>query len=239
LGDKIICVIAGEPILQDVSYRIPMGKVTALVGTRGSGKTTLIKLLLKYYQPTQGKIILGDTDLQTIPHYDWRTRCGTVLQEGYIFSDTVLENIGLGSTVIDREKVRWAAQVASIDSFIEKELPLGYDTKIGEEGLQLSVGQKQRLLIARAVYREPEFLFLDEATNSLDALNESQIMDRLVSFFRGRTVVLVAHRLSSVQKADNILVLDKGKIVESGRHIDLVKKQGHYFHLIKDQLNIG
>lgn len=227
-----------EPVLRDVNLQIPKGKTTAIVGTSGSGKTTLLKLLLKFYEPQKGEIKLGSTALNNISHKAWRSHCGVVMQESFIFSDTIAKNIAVGQEKIDMEKLRHAVEVANVREFIES-LPLGYNTKIGTEGTGISMGQKQRLLIARSVYRDPDFIFFDEATNSLDANNEMQIIQNLESFFIGRTVVVVAHRLSTVKHADQIVVLNKGVIAERGTHQELVSLKGEYYQLVKNQLELG
>ena len=227
-----------EPVLKNINLTIPHGKVTAIVGTSGSGKTTLLKLLLKFYNLNKGEIRLGDTALNNISPRVWRSVCGTVLQDGFIFSDTIANNIAVSDESPDIPKLLHAVKVANIQSFIE-ELPLSYNTNIGAEGNGISQGQKQRLLIARAVYKNPDFIFLDEATNALDANNESVIMQNLDEFFKGRTVVVVAHRLSTVKNADQIVVLEKGEIVEIGSHAELTQKHGKYFELVKNQLELG
>lgn len=225
-------------VLDNVNLNIPEKKVTAIVGTSGSGKTTLIKLLLGFYNPTKGKITLGDLYLDNVSNHVWRDKCGVVMQDGFIFSDSITNNIAVSSEIPDKKKILNAVKVANIQEFIES-LPLGYNTKIGQNGVGLSQGQKQRILIARAVYKNPEFLFFDEATNALDANNERVIMENLEHFFRGRTVVVVAHRLSTVKNADQIVVLEKGKIVEKGTHVELSKMKGAYFELVKNQLELG
>jgi ATP-binding cassette, subfamily B, bacterial len=227
-----------EPVLKNVSLTIPQGKVTAIVGTSGSGKTTLLKLLLRFYKPNSGEILIGNSSLWGLGAKFWRSKCGTVLQDGFIFSDTIANNIAVSDEVPDIPKLLHAVKVANIQSFIE-ELPLSYNTKIGAEGNGISQGQKQRLLIARAVYKDPEFMFFDEATNALDANNESIIMQNLDEFFKGRTVVVVAHRLSTVKNADQIVVLEKGEIVEIGTHAELTQRHGKYFELVKNQLELG
>jgi ATP-binding cassette subfamily B protein len=204
----------------------------------GSGKTTLVKLLLGFYPPTAGKIRIGETALERIHQKLWRGKCGAVLQESYIFSNTIAGNIAESEDIVDKRKLARAAQVSNIDEFVES-LPLGYNTMIGAKGNGISQGQRQRILIARAVYKEPDFIFLDEATNALDANNERVIMDNLKQFFQGRTVVVVAHRLSTVKNADQIIVLEKGEIVEQGSHDQLVAQKGVYFALIKNQLELG
>lgn len=225
-------------VLEELDLRIPSQKITAIVGTSGSGKTTLMKLLLKFYDPTKGIIKLGATDLKSISQRAWRAQSGVVMQEGYIFSDTIARNISVGDDFIDKDKLLQAVDVANIQEFIEG-LPLSYNTKIGMEGLGLSTGQKQRILIARAVYKNPNFLFFDEATSALDAHNEKIIMEKLNTFFKNKTVVVIAHRLSTVKNADQIVVLEKGKIIETGTHIELVKLKGSYFTLVKNQLELG
>jgi ATP-binding cassette, subfamily B, bacterial len=227
-----------EKVLNNVSLTIPAKKITAIVGISGSGKSTLIKLMLGFYNPVKGDILLGGTSLSRFSQSEWRKRCGVVMQEGFIFSDTIADNIGLIDEIPDKKKIDKAVETANIKEFIES-LPLGYNTRIGNEGHGLSTGQKQRLLIARAVYKEPDFIFLDEATNSLDAKNEKTIMENLGSFFRGKTVVIVAHRLSTVKNADQIVVLEKGEIVEKGTHKGLVEMKGAYYNLVKDQLELG
>ncbi len=225
-------------VLKDLNLLIPKGKITSIVGVSGSGKTTLIKLL-KFFKPQKGKIYLNNMSFDEIHSGEWRKRIGVVMQNGYIFSDTIAKNISLGDMKTDYEKVERAMKIACIDKFVMKELPLKYLTKIGEEGLSLSEGQKQRILLSRAIYKEPEYLFLDEATSSLDAENEREIMENLNDFFKGRTVVIVAHRLSTVKNADKIVVLSKGRIVEEGNHKELVEKRGAYYNLVKNQLELG
>jgi ATP-binding cassette subfamily B protein len=227
-----------EPVLKNINLTIPQGKITAIVGTSGSGKTTLLKLLLKFYKPQSGEIRLGNVSLENISHKLWRSKCGTVMQEGVIFSDTIAENIAFSDEFPDTKKLLHAVKVANIQSFIE-ELPLSYNTKIGAEGNGISQGQKQRMLIARAVYKNPDFIFFDEATNALDANNESVIMANLEEFFKNRTVIVVAHRLSTVKNADQIVVMEKGEIVEVGTHAELTQRHGKYFELVKNQLELG
>ena len=227
-----------DDVLKNVTLTIPDGKVTAIVGTSGSGKTTLVKLLLGFYPPTKGRLRIGNTDLCHITPSVWRRQCGAVMQDGYIFSDTIANNAGESDEHVDLTKLLNAVQVANIQPFIES-LPLGYNTKIGISGNGISQGQRQRLLIARAVYKNPQFLFFDEATNALDANNERVIVENLAQFFQNRTVVIVAHRLSTVKNADQIVVLEQGEVVEIGTHSELVKKRGKYFELVRNQLELG
>ncbi|KXX67689.1 peptidase domain-containing ABC transporter [Flammeovirga sp. SJP92] len=223
--------------LEDISLFIPKGKVTAIVGASGSGKTTLIKLLLQYYEVSSGEIKVGNTNLSNFKTDIWRNQCGAVMQEGFIFSDSIANNIIVGSE-FDAERLLYSSKMACIDIFVDS-LPLKYDTVIGEEGQELSRGQKQRILIARAIYKNPNFLFLDEATNSLDANNEKQITENLESFYQGKTVIVIAHRLSTVKYADQIVVLEKGKVKEIGNHESLTMVRGAYYHLVKNQLELG
>lgn len=225
-------------VLRNVNLRIPKGKITAIVGTSGSGKTTMLKLLLNFYEPTDGSIRLGDINLANLHNRLWRSKCGVVMQDGFIFNDSIARNIALGDEIINKGKLLQAVKVANIQNFVES-LPLGYNTKIGQEGLGLSQGQKQRLLIARAVYKNPEYIFFDEATTALDAYNEMIIMENLEEFFYGRTVVIVAHRLSTVMNADNIIVLEGGEIVEQGTHEELTYIRGAYYQLVRNQLELG
>ncbi len=225
-------------VLNNVRLSFPEGKVTAIVGSSGSGKTTLVKLLLNFYPPTEGSVRLGDINLANVDHKLWRSHCGVVMQDGFIFSDTIARNISLGEETIDRRRLLYAAKVANIQTFIES-LPLGYNTRIGQDGVGLSQGQKQRILIARAVYKNPNYIFFDEATNALDAYNERVIMHNLEHVFRNKTVIIVAHRLSTVRNADNIIVLEKGEVVEQGTHDELTYNRGAYYHLVKNQLELG
>ncbi|HAT80906.1 MAG TPA: ABC transporter ATP-binding protein [Flavobacterium sp.] len=255
-------------VLENLNLTIPANKVTAIVGTSGSGKTTLMKLLLKFYEPNSGEIILtpspspeereadannilkntsvappspsgrAGVGIEHIAQKTWRYHVGTVMQEGYIFNDSIANNIAIGVDIIDKERLVYAADVANIKDFIQ-DYPLGFNTKIGMEGVGMSTGQKQRLLIARAVYKNPEMLFFDEATSSLDANNEKEIMQKLDIFFKNKTVVVIAHRLSTVMNADQIVVLEKGKIVEIGNHQELVKLKGSYYELVRNQLQLG
>jgi len=227
-----------SPVLDDLSLVIPANKVTAIVGVSGSGKTTLMKLLLKFYEPNEGEITVSNTALRNVSQKAWRSNIGAVMQEGFIFSDTIANNIAIGVDKIDKKRLLYAADVANIKEYIS-ELPLGYNTKIGAEGIGMSTGQKQRLLIARAVYKNPEILFFDEATSALDANNEKEIMRKLDVFFKDKTVVVIAHRLSTVMNADQIVVLSKGKIIEIGNHSALVEQKGNYFELVRNQLQLG
>lgn len=225
------------PTLDDINLVIPPGMQTAIVGMSGSGKTTLVKLLLGFYPPASGDIFIGDTPLGSYSIREWRKRCGVVMQDGFIFSDSIAGNIAPGVEHIDKKRLRHAAEVANIHDFIE-ELPLAYNTKIGQEGHGLSQGQKQRILIARAVYKDPEFIFFDEATNALDANNERTIMNNLQTFFKGRTSVVVAHRLSTVRNAEQIIVIEQGRIAETGTHEALIALEGRYYKLVKNQLEL-
>jgi ATP-binding cassette subfamily B protein len=227
-----------EFVLKDVDLEVQRSKITAIVGVSGSGKTTLIKLMLGFYPPTKGEIKIGDIDIRSISSRLWRQQIGSVMQDGFIFSDTIAKNIAVRDELVDKKRLLEAARIANIQEFVDA-LPLGYNTKIGQEGHGLSQGQKQRILIARAAYSNPEYLFFDEATNALDANNERAIMENLEHFFKGRTVVIVAHRLSTVKNADQIVVLEKGKIVERGTHHELTKIKGAYYKLVKNQLELG
>ena len=227
-----------DNVLEDITLAIPAGKVTAIVGMSGSGKTTIVKLLLGFYPPKKGEILAGGTNLKNIRPSDWRARCGAVMQDGFIFSDTIARNIAVGEEHIDGQRLLNAVRVANIEEMIDA-LPLGYNTKIGQEGKGISQGQRQRILIARAVYKNPDFLFFDEATNALDANNEKVIMENLQQFFKGRTVVVVAHRLSTVKNADQIVVLNHGRIVEIGTHDQLTALRGEYYELVRNQLEMG
>ena len=227
-----------EPVIKDLSLNIPANKTTAIVGVSGSGKTTLMKLLLRFYHVDKGDIQINNFNLNNISQKVWREHCGVVMQEGYIFNDTIANNIAVGQDFIDKKKLSHAVDVANISDYIDG-LPLGLNTKIGAEGSGLSTGQKQRLLIARSVYKNPKFLFFDEATSALDANNEKAIMEKLNAFFANKTAVVIAHRLSTVKNAYQIVVLDKGKIVEVGNHESLIKQKGNYYNLVKNQLNLG
>lgn len=228
----------GDEVLKKVNIRIPRGKTTAIVGTSGSGKTTLIKLLLGFYPPVSGKISIGSVGLDELYQKSWRKQCGVVMQDGYIFSDTIANNIAESDDETNYQKVLQALETANLHDFVES-LPLGLHTKIGAKGNGVSHGQRQRLLIARAVYKNPDFLFFDEATNALDANNEKKIMENLNNFLKDRTAVVVAHRLSTVKNADQIIVLENGEVVETGTHKELVDLQGHYYTLVKNQLELG
>jgi ATP-binding cassette subfamily B protein len=227
-------------ILKNINLTIPAGKVTAIVGPSGSGKTTLVKLILKFYEASEGRIVVGYTDLKSINAAAWRNKCGAVMQDGFIFADSVARNITESNSegLIDKHRLRQATRLANIDEFVES-LPSGYNTRIGASGITLSGGQRQRILIARAIYKNPELLFFDEATSALDANNERTIMENMERFYEGRTVVVVAHRLSTVKNADQIIVLDKGELIEQGTHAELTQARSAYFTLVKNQLELG
>jgi ATP-binding cassette subfamily B protein len=224
--------------LKDVNLLIEENKITAIVGTSGSGKTTLLKMLLGFYHPVAGEILIGDLRLSNLSLRVWREKVGAVMQDGFLFPNTIASNISPGSEEIDEERLIKAVDIANIRGFIES-LPLGYNTKIGANGHGLSEGQKQRLLIARVIYKNPDIIIFDEATNSLDANNEKVIVENLTEFFQGKTVIIVAHRLSTVRNADKIVVLDSGRIIETGTHESLIGKKGAYFNLVKNQLELG
>lgn len=224
--------------IDDVSIHVPQGKVTAIVGASGSGKTTLIRLMLGYYPVLEGTINIGNTDINKLNKKWWRRQCGVVMQDGVIFSESIARNIAVDDGDIDKERLLKAAEIACIKDYV-KALPLKFNTKIGRDGVGLSQGQKQRILIARAAYKNPDYIFLDEATNSLDANNERSIVENLDKFYKGKTVVIVAHRLSTVKNADQIVVIDQGKVVEIGNHESLTTKRGAYYNLVKNQLELG
>jgi ATP-binding cassette, subfamily B, bacterial len=225
-------------VLEDINLTIPANKVTAIVGSSGSGKTTLLKLLMKFYEPSNGDIKIDNISFKHLSNSKWRDKCGVVMQEGYIFNDTIESNIAVGDETIDIEKLENATRVANIHEFI-KGLPMGYKTKIGGNGMGISTGQKQRILIARAVYKNPDVLFFDEATSALDAKNEKLITENLNTIFKNKTVVIIAHRLSTVKNADNIVVLHNGKISETGHHRQLITDKGFYYNLVSNQLELG
>ena len=231
---------SSQMILKNLSFEIPQGKTTAIVGASGSGKTTLMKLLLKFYEPTKGSINIGSIDLNSINNDFWRMNCGAVMQDTFMFNDTIAGNISESeqNEMIDRDKLNNAAFVSNIDDFIQK-LPNKFNTELGTSGIRLSGGQEQRIMIARAVYKDPFYLFFDEATSALDANNEKVIMENLNAFITGKTAIIVAHRLSTVKNADNIIVLENGEIVEQGNHNDLTKLRGKYYELVKNQLELG
>ena len=224
--------------LEGVSFDIPEGKVTAIVGASGSGKTTLIKLMLGYYRVMAGSISIAGRNINEYNLKWWRRHCGVVMQDGVIFSESIARNIAVDDGEINAERLEQAAKIANIHDYVMG-LPLKYNTIIGRDGVGLSQGQKQRILIARAVYKNPDFIFLDEATNALDAKNERAIVENLDEFYKGRTVIVVAHRLSTVKNADQIIVVDGGKIAEKGNHTSLIEKRGAYYNLVKNQLELG
>ena len=226
-----------EYVLKGISLLIPAHKITAIVGVSGSGKTTIMKLLQGFYNPQEGELKVDETPLQLISPHFWRSKVGAVMQDGYIFSDTIAKNIAVGEDEIDKERLTKAVHIANIGDFIEK-LPLGYNTKIGMEGNGVSLGQRQRILIARAVYKNPEYLFFDEATNALDTKNEKTIMENLMEFYKGKTVVICAHRLSTIRRADQIVVLNDGRVVETGTHDELMERHMEYYHLVENQLEM-
>ena len=221
--------------LQDINLTIEAGKVTAIVGSSGSGKTTLIKILQGFYKPNQGSVCIGNIPLELINPHVWRASTGSVMQDSFLFSDSIAKNIALSTEQIDIKRLQLASKMANVDSFIST-MPLGYNTRIGMEGIGVSQGQRQRILIARAIYKNPEFIFFDEATNALDATNEWEIMNHLHNFYKGKTVVIAAHRLSTISQADQIVVIKEGKIVEVGRHEQLLEKKGEYYELVNYQM---
>jgi ATP-binding cassette subfamily B protein len=230
--------VGNDPVLENINLRIPAGKITAIVGVSGSGKTTLLKLLLKFYESYNGEIKIGNNHFNYFSHSFWRRQCGAVMQDGHIFNDTIARNIAVSDEIPNHERVMHSCKMANLLTFIET-LPNNFNTKLGVEGVGISQGQKQRLLIARAIYKQPHYLFLDEASNALDANNEKAIVENLQDFFKGKTVVIVAHRLSTVKNADNIVVLHKGKIAEEGDHHQLSATKGRYYELVKNQLELG
>jgi ATP-binding cassette subfamily B protein len=238
--DKISYRYYGKitPALKDISFSIESNSITAIVGSSGSGKTTLLKLLLKYYEPNEGEIRIGDREFRNLNVEKWWKDCGIVMQEGIIFNGSILENISMSEETVDQERLKCSVRISCIDTFIST-LPAGFNTIIGQEGIGLSTGQKQRILIARAVYKDPKYLFFDEATSALDTNNEKLIMNNLHKFFNRRTVFIIAHRLSTVMNADKIIVLEDGELVEHGNHYQLVAKRGHYYNLIKNQLELS
>ncbi|HYM00845.1 MAG TPA: peptidase domain-containing ABC transporter [Blastocatellia bacterium] len=225
-------------VFSNLSLTIPRGKTTAIVGRSGSGKTTLLKLILKFYPVDEGSILLGGQDIKELSHREWRQVCGIVMQDGYVFSDSIVNNIAVAEDLVDMDRVAEVARVARIEKFIDS-LPLGYDTQVGREGVGISRGQAQRILIARALYKDPSYLFFDEATSALDAETESLIVDQLREVMRGKTSVVIAHRMSTVKHADQIVLLDDGQVIEVGTHEELVASRGGYYELVKNQLDLG
>jgi ATP-binding cassette subfamily B protein len=230
--------INATPNIKNINLCIPNGKITAILGPSGSGKTTLLKILLNLYKPTEGKIKLGELNLLSINPRLWRSKIGVVMQDGHLFSDSIAKNIALGEEIIDKRKLQQSISIANLQSYIEY-LPLGYNTKIGPEGQGLSQGQKQRILIARAVYKEPDFLFFDEATSALDAFNEMLIMENIKAAFKNKTIIIVSHRLSTVLKADQIIVMEDGEMIEVGSHEELTFLRGAYYQLVKNTMELG
>lgn len=223
--------------MKNINLEIPVGKVTAIVGASGSGKTTLLKLMLRFYYPVVGDLYVDDYKMKDVDMDTWRDRCGVVMQDGRIFSGTVAENIAFADETPDPMRLQEAARIAAIEERI-KVLPMGYHTRIGETGINLSGGEKQRIFIARAVYKQPDFVFFDEATSSLDANTERTILSNLQKFYQGRTVLIIAHRLSTVKQADNIVLMEDGEIMEQGNHEELLKLNGYYRRLVENQLEI-
>jgi ATP-binding cassette subfamily B protein len=238
--NKVSFLYAGPEsswVIRNMNLLIPHNKITAIVGSSGSGKTTLLKLLLKFYEPVRGEIKIANYNLNNISQEAWRNKIGVVMQEGFIFNDSIAHNIAVGTDDIDKNRLIEAVEIANIREFIE-ELPLGYNTRIGQNGIGISGGQKQRILIARAVYKNPDYIFFDEATSALDARNEKIIMENFAKWFLGKTVIVVAHRLSTVRNADKIVVLERGRVIEHGNHDELIALQGYYFNLVKNQLDL-
>lgn len=227
-----------DPVLQNINLVFPEGKTTAIVGMSGSGKTTLLKMILRYFQPEQGELKIGPVPLDRIGFSTWRAACGVVMQDGFVFADTIENNIAVGEDYPDPDRVQQALTIANLHDFV-REQPFGLKTRIGTAGRGISRGQRQRLLIARAVYKNPDYILFDEATNALDANNERAIIDHLDSFLRNRTAIIVAHRLSTVSHADNIVVMENGCVVEQGTHQELVSRKGQYYALVKNQLELG
>lgn len=224
--------------LEDISLHIPANSVTAIVGASGSGKTTLLKMLQGFYAPVKGRLTIGGMDIQSIQTPLWRHHIGSVMQDGFIFSDTIAKNIAVcHEDEIDKERLLDVTSKVNLLDYVYSQ-PMNFSTKLGNEGIGLSQGQRQRILLARAMYKNPDYLLLDEATNALDTHNERTIMDNLSEFFKSKTVVIAAHRMSTIKNADNIVVLDKGKIVEQGTHGQLVEQKGYYYNLVKEQLNL-
>jgi ATP-binding cassette subfamily B protein len=226
------------PVLDKINIEIPYGQTTAIVGDSGSGKSTLLKLLLRFYPTTSGNITLGYTGFTSIDLHEWRDRCGAVLQDGKLLNSTILENITLQAEEVDHQRLNYAIEASNLTEFIN-DLPLKLYTHVGQGGTGMSGGQKQRILIARAIYKDPDYIFLDEATNALDANNERAISENLIKFTEGKTSVIIAHRLSTVMAADQIVVLEKGKVVELGSHGELLHQEGHYFNLVKNQMLVA
>jgi ATP-binding cassette subfamily B protein len=230
--------INATPNIKNINLFIPNGKITAILGPSGSGKTTLLKILLNLYKPTEGNIKLGELNLLLINPRLWRSKIGVVMQDGHLFSDSIAKNIALGEEIIDKRKLQQSIIIANLQSYIEN-LPLGYNTMIGAEGQGLSQGQKQRILIARAVYKEPDFLFFDEATSALDTFNEMLILENIKAAFKNKTIIIVSHRLSTVLKADQIVVMEEGEMIEVGSHEELTFVRGAYYHLVKNTVELG
>jgi ATP-binding cassette subfamily B protein len=230
--------INATPNIKNINLFIPNGKITAILGPSGSGKTTLLKILLNLYKPTEGNIKLGELNLLSINPRLWRSKIGVVMQDGHLFSDSIAKNIALGEEIIDKRKLQQSIIIANLQSYIDN-LPLGYNTMIGAEGQGLSQGQKQRILIARAVYKEPDFLFFDEATSALDTFNEMLILENIKAAFKNKTIIIVSHRLSTVLKADQIVVMEEGEMIEVGSHEELTFVRGAYYHLVKNTVELG